>query len=1074
MSEMVALTRTKILLPRRPDNLLTRQRLLDLLYDLLDYRLIIIAAPAGYGKTSLLVDLAHHIEMPVCWYSLDALDQDPQRFMAHFIASIAQRFPDFGKQSSIALQSDLSRTGLGAIGEHSSSTRPTSTSGNTLCSSWTTTTCHGDSEVINHFVNRFVQEVDENCHLVLSSRTLLSLPDLPLMVARSQVGGLAFEDLAFRADEIQALLLQNYHLTMPAAEAEKLAQETEGWITGLLLSAQTMWQGMADRVRLARASGVGLYDYLAQQVLDQQPAPVRDFLLRTSLMEEFDAELCEAVLGPNQDWRRLMDILLRNNCLSCRWTMGRPGCVITTCFGISCRPGWRRSAQRKKVASCGGWRPCMPSAEEWEKAHDIYHRLGDVEATADLIEQAGSSLVKSGRWATLASWIDALPAAVLASRPALLSLRGDVAVMLGEVARGLALLSQAQVSLRKTKDLPSLARTLVRRATAHRFLGQYQASLADADEALALAEQDQGLCAIRAEALRARGLGLRRLGQLSDAIDCLEQSKALYDALGNEENVALIHIDLGMVFRAIGAYELAESAYKNALMYWRKVNDAARQASVLNNLGGLNHSKGNYEQAGYFLEEALACARQSGYARAEAFALSSMGDLYADLDILNAAQDTYRQARKIAQCIHDRFLLLYLDLADAALARLTNDLAYARGLVESARQLAGESNSTYEQGLCHLEAGRQALAEQDPTEAVIPLEAATRCFDDGGQRVESARAHLYLAAAYHAAEDKTKALAHLEQTFHLMTNLESRHILVVAGQEVKVFLEAMQSEPMVGSQVSQLLRRIIQFESDIPSLRRRLRQRAVTVPLAPPRLTFLALGSAQVMVDRRQITGADWQALVARDLLFCLLAHPDGLTKEEVGVIFWPESSLAQLKLQFKQTVYRLRRALGQDVVLFDEDQYRFNRALDYEYDVDMFMEKLTQARTATHPAEQAMAYQAAIDLYKGPYLPEMDETWIWPERERLWQAYVEAILALAELHFGAGEYEAVLNCCQWALAQDPCLEEVHRLAMRAHAVMGNRPAVARQFERCQQALLEDVNAAPSPQTAALYESLMH
>lgn len=71
------ITRTKILVPRPRPDLLSRQRLLDVLYDLLDYKLLLIAAPAGYGKTSLMVDLAQHLKLPVCWYSLDPFDRDP-------------------------------------------------------------------------------------------------------------------------------------------------------------------------------------------------------------------------------------------------------------------------------------------------------------------------------------------------------------------------------------------------------------------------------------------------------------------------------------------------------------------------------------------------------------------------------------------------------------------------------------------------------------------------------------------------------------------------------------------------------------------------------------------------------------------------------------------------------------------------------------------------------------------------------------------------------------------------------------------------------------------------------------
>jgi ATP/maltotriose-dependent transcriptional regulator MalT len=532
----VEVLRTKITLPRRQSVILSRGRLNDLFNELLDHKLVVVTAPAGYGKTSLLVDVAHQHELPFCWFSLDSLDQDIQRFATHYIAAIERRFPGFGEQSKIAIQ---------AIGNRDFSLdRFVTTIANDVYQSIrehfviVLDDYHlvDENEQINAFVNRFIQSVDENCHLIILSRSLLPLSDLALLVARSQIGGIGFRELSFRADEIQTLMLQNYNQAISKATAEELVQKTEGWITGLLLSAQTMWQGMVDRLRVIQASGVGLYDYLIDQVLNQQTPELRDFLLRTSLLEEFDADLCASVLGsslPGYSWPEMLSEVLKHNLFVL--PIGENGTWLRYHHlfqdFLQSRMVDEQPEEAKQIRQT--LISMYTEHGEWEKAYAICQHLEDVNVTATLIERAGEPLVVGGRTALLVKWLDALPVETLNARPALLARQGIALALQGDTQQGISLLDRAVTAFRAQDNRPRLAGTLVWRASVHFIQANYPLSLTDTDEVLSLVEGDEDLSRFWAEAHRLRGASFRLIGKLAEAIDNLSRSLASFQALGD-------------------------------------------------------------------------------------------------------------------------------------------------------------------------------------------------------------------------------------------------------------------------------------------------------------------------------------------------------------------------------------------------------------------------------------------------------------------------------------------------------------------------------------------------------------
>lgn len=1085
MTELI--TRTRVQPPRLRADVLSRPRVLDIFSDLLNSKLILVVAPAGYGKTLALVDLVHHLDVPVCWYSLGPTDYEPHRFIEHFVAALERQYPGLGAETKAALQGYTAGSGTLEqvvitlanelhIIDHSDFV-------------YVVDDFHlaGDTADINRFLSQFIQQVDERCHLIVASRTLLDLPDMALMVARGQVAGFDFESLAFRPDELQVLAQRNYGVELTAQMAEEMVAATEGWITGLLLSGHAQKWQKASQLHPVRASGVSLYGYLQEQVLDRQTDYLREFLLRTSLMEEIDAGLCSAAfdpkwLPPGNSWQGMIEEVLQSNLFA--MPIGEADAAIRYHHLFQEFLQQTLSAERpgEELTILRNLTSVYVSREQWEQAYVTARRLDDPQLTAWVIEQSGLRLVHAGRILLLQKWLNDLSPVLLSERPELVSLKGYNLVLLGKVEAGRRLLDQACARLESDPAAQTeYAQALIFRSKADRYLGDYHRTEEDADEVLALASRpdslEEGRQDLVASAQQEKGLALCMMGSLELGIEWLQLSLASFQEQRDVQSVATVLKDIAIEYANSGQNEEALRMFESAYDAWQSVHNLVGQASVLNSLGVHYHQLAEYDRALDALARALDCARRSGYARMEAFASASLGDIFVELEMSQAAHEVYAQAYQIAQRVDERFLLLYLELVRSELAWSSGHWDVAYGCLDAAGRMVLDHNSTYEWGLYRLAMGRFYLARGEPRAALEPLDDAATCFTSGGQFPEAAKAELYRAIALSDLGDSAYAEESLNEALQATGELELQHPIVVAASKVVDKLDAFRKYSNPSFALQRLLKDVDDHLLSLPQTRRRIRQQAAgilpSMYLEGPTLVVRALGRTEVAVRGRIVTGRDWKTRSARDLFLCFLAHPEGLTKEETGVLFWPDASPDQLRTRFKNAIYRLRNALGGDVIQFSDNVYHFDWSFDYDYDVESFERWLAEAKRYPDPENRAVNLERALAVYGGPYLADVEAGWASVERERLHRLYIDAGIELAKIYFERDESDRALDWCQRLLEEDPCLEDVHRLIMQIHAASGNRAGVVRQYELCQRSLEEEIAAPPSALTEELFASLM-
>lgn len=242
---------------------------------------------------------------------------------------------------------------------------------------------------------------------------------------------------------------------------------------------------------------------------------------------------------------------------------------------------------------------------------------------------------------------------------------------------------------------------------------------------------------------------------------------------------------------------------------------------------------------------------------------------------------------------------------------------------------------------------------------------------------------------------------------------------------------------------------------------------AVQRPAAPaPELVVRTLGPLEVIRKGTAIPSTAWGSSRPRELLVMLMVNPDGLTKEQVGVVFWPDASTAQVRNSFHVTLHRLRRALGHpEWVETAGERYRLAPSLAWEIDAAVFEKAVTTAlKRKDYPA-----LGQALELYRGDFLDgEGAGDWHFTIRDRLQRLYVDGLAALATAQAEAGRHEEVAATCRKLLARDPLHEESWRRLMLSHAKQGERNQALKLYQQLTELLARELDTEPDPKTSEL------
>ncbi|MFW6097592.1 MAG: BTAD domain-containing putative transcriptional regulator [Chloroflexota bacterium] len=1069
------IVRTKLVPPRPQRYTLPRPRLTRRLLEAQHYRLTILQAGTGYGKTTALAALGDE-PFPLLWYRLDDDDADPQRFLAHLIHGFA------------ATLSQLSDAPLAVLEEWSS---------NRSVMSWTAVVdrlvdecarvtnpdaplflilddAHrlDDSDKPIHILDRLIGLAPENLHVMLATRQPVNLPTLLHWRVKGEVLEIEQSQLAFTPAEIDELFRTRYGHALTLEQATLLVDKIEGWPIAL----QLVWQNLqrdngvsfAEAVAQLSGSSSDLFRYLTQEVLAQQPDDIQEFLRVTSVLRQMTAAGCDYIRRA-RDSEEIITYLLENGLFVVDSGDGqlRYHHLFRELLLQQLDPQKAKAAHR---------RAAQYAQDKHDQETAIYHWLlaQAFEEAATLLDTLGREMVRVGRLDTLAAWIGDLPAGVLANHPPLLTYLGDIARLHSRFEAALGWYQQAERRSRVENNIPALGQAL--RGQARVYLDTVNPNQAEQllQEALRLADgQEDRESRARLNELVAENL--LNLGRAEEAKQVQAQAQDL-----RQEGPSQVELPVRILLRT-GRLAQAQKLLQEKAEQERRdpvLRPRAHRETLL--LLSLIFAFQGEQQAAM---ETATEGTERGRALKSDFvtAVGYMRQGHAWTLLKN--EEGYREA---VRCHQEA--IRFSDKLDVP--RLKVEASWGlcqahgfRGDLETALEVATEgieiarsAGDEWIEANIRVVMGASYLLHDHHDRAGIWFAQAMTGFRECGDPYGEAVTRLWQCLLWRQNGDN----ARLERDVGALLNLCQAH------DYGALFLKATLSGPPDTSMLVPLLLAARETGQEAAYAETLLARMGLSdLQLHPGyQLRVQSLGPFRLWRGKHEVSHREWQRKKALQLfLFFLTERGRAMHREQICSTLWPETDAEDAARDFKIAYSAMCDVLEPErkphapsaFIVRSGVRYGLRPEADVWVDADQFERLLQEAdhRFERQPSSAIPLYRKALALYSGDYLqafPYYD--WCNVEQERLQTLYLQSSERLAQALLAQECWEEMIQVCQAILSRDNCREGAYRLLMSAYEGQQNRAQALKTYERCRDVLRQTWGVEPMPETVKIYQSI--